>query len=147
MAIKTVDLLGLAHERGKCQVIMDTRKMHAWLQYYPDPGDHDDLHCHPGDQTFIVLEGLCTIHFPEGGKTEMKPGCVALIEGGSFYALENIGDGPLVMMGTRTGPHSANKHIHYETGEDLRGKLKMRDTQGNRGKGSKGDTYDPVLKG
>ena len=43
----------------------------------------------------------------------------ALIEGGSFYKLENTGDGPMVMMGTRTGPNSANTHINYETGEDF----------------------------
>jgi hypothetical protein len=43
----------------------------------------------------------------------------ALIEGGSFYRLENTGDGPMVMMGTRTGPNSANTHINYETGKDF----------------------------
>ena len=51
----------------------------------------------------------------------MKPGMVALIEGGSFYRLENTGSGPMILMGTRTGPNSANKHINYETGEDTRG--------------------------
>jgi hypothetical protein len=65
------------------------------------------------------------MYFPDGGKAVMKPGMAALIEGGSFYRLENTGTGPMVMMGTRTGPNSANKHINYESGEDylaLRGK-------------------------
>ncbi|MFT5538819.1 MAG: mannose-6-phosphate isomerase-like protein (cupin superfamily) [Alphaproteobacteria bacterium] len=121
MAIEIVDVVGLAHERKKRKMIMDTRKMHAWMHYYPNPGDHDDLHCHPGDQTFLVLEGQCTMHFPDGGNGVLNSGGVALIEGGSFYSLENTGDGPLVLMGTRTGPHSANKHINYETGKDMRG--------------------------
>ena len=121
MAIEICDVVGLAHERKKRKVIMDTRKMHAWMHYYPNPGDHDDLHCHPGDQTFLVLEGECTMSFPDGGKAVIKPGGVALIEGGSFYQLENTGDKPLVLMGTRTGPNSANQHINYETGKDMRG--------------------------
>jgi hypothetical protein len=59
----------------------------------------------------------------------MKPGMTALIEGGSFYRLENTGTGPMIMMGTRTGPNSANKHINYESGEDylaMRGKREDR---------------------
>ncbi len=119
MAIEIVDVIGLAHERKKRKIIMDTRKMHAWMHYYPNPGDHDDLHCHPGDQTFTCLEGECSMSFPDGGSMTLKPGMTALIEGGSFYQLENTGDGPMVMLGTRTGPNSANKHINYETGEDF----------------------------
>ncbi len=120
MAIEVVDVVGLAHEIKKRKVIMDTRKMHVWMHYYPNPGDHDDMHCHPGDQTFTLLEGACTMHFPGGDKSEMKPGITALINGGSFYQLENTGTGPMVLMGTRTGPHSANKHINYDTKKDMR---------------------------
>ena len=119
MTIEVVDVIGLAHGRKERLRIMDTRKMHAWMHYYPSPGDHDDLHCHPGDQTFLCLEGECTMHFPDEGKAVMKPGMVALIEGGSFYSLENTGDVPMVMMGTRTGPNSANQHISHETGEHV----------------------------
>ncbi len=59
--------------------------------------------------------------FPDGNKSVLKPGMVALIEGGSFYQLENTGDGPMVLMGTRTGPHSANQHINIETRKDTTG--------------------------
>jgi hypothetical protein len=50
---------------------------------------------------------------------------VALIEGGSFYRLENTGTGPMILMGTRTGPNSANKHINYETGKDIKGTTEL----------------------
>ncbi len=81
MAIEIVDVLGLAHEERTRKVIMDTRKMHAWMHYYPNPGDMDDLHCHPGDQTFIVLEGQCTMHFEDGGSSVMDPGTCRLDRG------------------------------------------------------------------
>ena len=121
MAIEIVDVIGLAHERKRREMIMDTRKMHAWMHYYPNPGDHDDMHSHPGDQTFLLLEGECTMHFPDANASVLKPGMVALIEGGSFYKLENTGTGPMVLMGTRTGPHKDNQHINYETRKDMRG--------------------------
>ena len=120
MAIEIVDTLKLAREVKKRTVVMDTKKMHAWVHYYPNPGDKDDLHCHPGDQTFLLLDGECTMGFEDGGKTVLKPGMVALIQGGSFYQLENTGTGPMILMGTRTGPNSANQHIKYETRRDMR---------------------------
>ena len=125
MAIRIVDTLEVARQNKKRTQIMDTRKMHAWVHYYPNPGDHDDLHCHPGDQTFMCLDGECTMSFPDGGKAIMKPGMVALIEGGSFYRLENTGSGPMVLMGTRTGPSSANKHINYDTRKDILGTTEL----------------------
>ncbi len=39
---------------------------------------------------------------------------VALIEGGSFYQLENAGTAPMVLMGTRTGPREANPHVDFD---------------------------------
>ena len=120
MAIEIADVIGLAHELKTRKIIMDTKKMHAWMHYYPKPGDHDDLHCHPGDQTFLMLEGECTMSFEDGNSSVMKPGMVALIEGGTFYQLENTGDGHMILMGTRTGPNSANQHINYDTREDMR---------------------------
>jgi mannose-6-phosphate isomerase-like protein (cupin superfamily) len=122
MAINIVDTIKLARDTKRRSMIMDTRKMHAWVHFYPNPGDHDELHCHPGDQTFMCLDGECTMSFPDGGKAVMTMGMVALIEGGSFYRLENTGTGPMILMGTRTGPNSANQHIDYATREDMRGK-------------------------
>ncbi len=125
MAIEILDTIKLARDIKKRKVVMDTKKMHAWVHYYPNPGDKDDLHCHPGDQTFMCLDGECTMSFPDGGKAVMTPGVVALIQGGSFYQLENTGKGPMILMGTRTGPNSANQHISYETGKDIRGQNYM----------------------
>ena len=46
----------------------------------------------------------------------------ALIQGGSFYQLENSGDGPMVMMGNRTGHEDDIKIIDYVTRKDVREK-------------------------
>ncbi len=50
----------------------------------------------------------------------MTPGMTALIQGGSFYLLENTGTGPMVLMGNRSGPSEAIKHINYELRRDIK---------------------------
>jgi mannose-6-phosphate isomerase-like protein (cupin superfamily) len=120
MSIEIIDTLEVAKREKKRTVVMNTRKLHAWVHYYPTPGDHDDMHCHNADQTFYVIEGECTMRFPDGGAAVLTPGKAALIQGGSFYKLENSGTGPMIMMGTRSGSQDDIKHINYETRKDLR---------------------------
>jgi hypothetical protein len=44
---------------------------------------------------------------------------VALITGGSFYQLENSGDGPMIMMGNRSGSSEEISTIGYESRQEL----------------------------
>jgi mannose-6-phosphate isomerase-like protein (cupin superfamily) len=120
MAVEIIDLHQLAHEQKRRKVVFNTPRFHAWVHYYPHPGERDDMHCHNADQTFYVIEGECTMHFPDGGKAVMKPGMAATITGGSFYQLENSGDGPMIMMGNRSGPSEAIQHINYELRKDIK---------------------------
>jgi mannose-6-phosphate isomerase-like protein (cupin superfamily) len=120
MPIEIMDMVKMARDEGKRKKIFNTKKLHAWLHVYPKPGDKDDMHCHNADQTFYVIDGECTMHFPDGGKAVMKPGMVATITGGSFYQLENTGTGPMVLMGNRSGPSEAIQHINYELRKDIK---------------------------
>jgi len=97
MGIEIINPKEVAFTNKKRTVLMSTRKLHSWLIYY-EPGRRDEMHCHNGDQTFHMIAGECTMSFPDGGKVVMTPGMSALISGGSFYQLDNTGDGPMVMM-------------------------------------------------
>lgn len=119
MAVEIINPKEIALQNRKRTVLMDTRKLHAWLIYY-EPGRSDEMHCHAGDQTFHMISGECTMSFPDGGVTVLQPGMSALITGGSFYQLENRGSEPMVMMGTRSGPKDSNQTILYATREDKR---------------------------
>jgi mannose-6-phosphate isomerase-like protein (cupin superfamily) len=77
------------------------------------------MHCHNQDQTFYVIDGQCTMHFPDGGKAVLEPGMMATITGGSFYQLENSGDGPMIMIGNRSGSQEGTKKIDYETRKEI----------------------------
>jgi len=117
MAVEIVDMVKTARELKKRKVLLNTKRFHAWVHYYATPGDKDDMHCHNADQTFYVIEGECTMHFPDGGKTALKPGMAALITGGS---LENTGEGPMILMGNRSGPSEDIQHINYELRKDIK---------------------------
>ena len=90
MSIEVIDLVDMGHTEKRRKNVFNTPRFHAWMHYYK-PGHKDAMHCHNADQTFVVLEGECTMSFPDGGKTTLKPGQAALITGGSFYTLENTG--------------------------------------------------------
>lgn len=119
MGIEVLDLLEKAKREKKRKTIFNTPRFHAWMHYYT-PGQKDELHCHNADQTFYVIEGECTMLFPDGSKAVLKPGMTALITGGSFYQLENTGSGSMIMMGNRSGPAENIQIISYETRQDIR---------------------------
>ena len=81
MGIEIIDTLALANREKKRTVVMNTRRFHAWVHYYPNPGDRDDMHCHNADQSFYVISGECTMHFPDGTKATLTPGKAAVFSG------------------------------------------------------------------
>jgi mannose-6-phosphate isomerase-like protein (cupin superfamily) len=122
MSIEIIDLVELAHKEQRRKNVFNTPRFHAWMHYYK-PGQKDELHCHNADQTFYVIEGECTMSFPDGGKVTVTPGQAALITGGSFYQLENTGSGPMIMMGNRSGSAEKIQIISYETRKDIRAQV------------------------
>ena len=119
MSIEIVNMVEFARQEKRRKNIFNTSRFHAWMHYYR-PGQADEMHCHNADQTFYVIEGECTMTFPDGGKAVLKPGMAALITGGSFYRLENSGAGPMIMMGNRSGPAENIQIIDYVTRKDIR---------------------------
>lgn len=116
-----VDLAELGQQAtGRTRkVLMNGPRFHTWLHVYA-PGDRDDMHCHNADQTFYCVAGECTMHFPDGGRSVLRPGMVALIPGGTFYQLENAAEENMVLMGNRALSQQVIQHINYETREDHR---------------------------
>ena len=66
MPIEVYNTAEFAHKTKKRTVIIDTNRFHAWIHYYK-PDQIDEMHCHNQDQTFTIIEGTCTMNFPDGG--------------------------------------------------------------------------------
>ena len=115
MPIEIFDTAQFAHEKKSRTVVLSTNRFHVWIHYYK-PGQHDEMHCHNQDQTFQIIEGECTMAFPDGGEAVLTQGMLATITGGSFYQLHNTGDAPLVMIGTRSGSSEKTVKVEHGTG-------------------------------
>jgi mannose-6-phosphate isomerase-like protein (cupin superfamily) len=133
MPIKVVDLVEMGEQPdAQRTVLMNGPHFNAWFHIYKRPGQHDEMHCHNGDQTFNCIEGECTMHFPDGGKEVLKPGMAALITGGSFYQLENSGTDKMVMLGVRGISQEAAQTIGYESRQELFPKRDTTPPQGTK---------------
>jgi mannose-6-phosphate isomerase-like protein (cupin superfamily) len=118
MPINVVDIRDAA-SKARRTVVIDTKRFHSWVHNYIQPGEHDDMHCHNQDQTFIVIDGQCTMHFEDGGHAVLNPGMMVTITGGSFYWIENSGTGPMVMIGNRSGSVKDTLKIDYVTRQPI----------------------------
>ena len=121
MAVKIVDVYEVARA-AKRNVLFDTPRFSTWVHVYATPKKKMDMHAHNHDETFYLVEGECTMHFPDQEKVVMKPGMLAMIPGGSFYQLENSGDGAMVLMGNRAGNQGETAYVHYETRKAYKGR-------------------------
>jgi mannose-6-phosphate isomerase-like protein (cupin superfamily) len=120
MPIKVVDLKGMARQPdARRTTLINGPNFNAFFHIYMEPGQRDEMHCHNADGTFYLIEGECTMHFPDGGQEVLKPGMAGLITGGSFYQLHNTGDGPMVLFGHHGRPSEEMKTILYETRKEL----------------------------
>ncbi len=120
MPIQVVDLKDMSqHPGAKRKVLMNGPRMNTFFHIYPEPGMKDEMHCHNADGSFYMIEGECTMHFPDGSKTVLTPGMVGLITGGSFYQLENTGTGPMVLLGHHSRSSEESKTILFDTREEL----------------------------
>jgi mannose-6-phosphate isomerase-like protein (cupin superfamily) len=115
MPIEIYNTAEFAHDAKKRTVVMNTNRFHVWIHYYK-PDQSDEMHCHNQDQTFQIVEGECTMSFPDGGEATLTPGMLATITGGSFYRLHNTGGAPLIMIGTRSGNSHKTVKIEHGTG-------------------------------
>lgn len=120
MPIRVVDLKEMARQPdARRTTLINGPNFNAFFHIYLEPGQKDEMHCHNADGTFFLIEGECTMHFPDGGQEVLKPGMVGLITGGSFYQLHNSGDGPMVLLGHHARPREAMKTILHETRKEL----------------------------
>ena len=119
--IKVVDLPTLADPsstKRQRKVLMNGPRFHTWINIYT-PGDIDEMHCHNADQTFYLVEGECTMHFPDAPDEVLHPGQIALMPGGQFYQLHNTSNAKMILLGSRALNSEQSLKIDYETREPI----------------------------
>ena len=124
MAVEITDVHEIAERKGDAangHALFLSKRLHSWIYYSSAPGQKNKMHCHSRDETFFCTEGECTMHFPDGETKVIKTGMLASVTGGTFYYLENTGDGPMLMVGSGSGDRKKDAKIDYETRKSTRG--------------------------
>ncbi len=118
MAAEFIDVAKAPHlekDYGK-KILFNSNGFHTWI-HGDYPGDKGVMHKHTADQTFYCIEGECTFHFPDDTSRKLTPGMMVHIEAGSFYQLENTGEGYMALLGNRA--ENGKNPRYLETGDKV----------------------------
>lgn len=80
-----------------------TDNFRSWMLYF-EPGDGTPMHFHQNPETFLVIEGKCSVKDLKGGERIVEKNDIIFFAAKDYYQLTNVGTEPLVMFGNRSEP-------------------------------------------
>ena len=80
-----------------------TDNFRSWMLYF-EPGDGTPMHFHQNPETFLVIEGKCSVKDLKGGERIVEKHDIVFFAAKDYYQLTNVGTEPLVMFGNRSEP-------------------------------------------
>ena len=80
-----------------------TDNFRSWMLYF-EPGDGTPMHFHQNPETFLVIDGKCSVKDIKGGERIVEKNDVVFFAAKDYYQLTNVGTEPLVMFGNRSEP-------------------------------------------
>jgi mannose-6-phosphate isomerase-like protein (cupin superfamily) len=83
--------------------LFGTENFRSWMLYF-DAGDETPMHFHQNPESFLVVQGQCSVKDPKGGEQIFKKNDILFIRAKEYYQLINKGPEPLVMFGNRSEP-------------------------------------------
>jgi mannose-6-phosphate isomerase-like protein (cupin superfamily) len=94
-------------EAGKDKIrnmhLFGTENFRSWMLYF-EPGDGTPMHFHQSPETFLVIDGKCSIKSIHGEERVVEKNEVVFFPAKEYYQLTNVGIGPLVLFGNRSEP-------------------------------------------
>ena len=94
-------------EAGKAKIrnthLFEADNFRSWMLYF-EAGDETPMHFHQNPESFLVVQGQCSVKDPKGGEQIFKKNDILFIGAKEYYQLINKGPEPLVMFGNRSEP-------------------------------------------
>jgi mannose-6-phosphate isomerase-like protein (cupin superfamily) len=94
-------------EAGKQKIrnthLFEAENFRSWMLYF-EPGDGTPMHFHQSPETFLVLDGKCSIKNIRGEERIVEKNEVVFFPAKEYYQLTNVGNEPLVLFGNRSEP-------------------------------------------
>ncbi|HLN85516.1 MAG TPA: cupin domain-containing protein [Candidatus Limnocylindrales bacterium] len=80
-----------------------TDNFRSWMLYF-EPGDETPMHFHQNPESFLVVQGRCSVKDPKGGERIFEKNDILFIGAKEYYQLINNSSEPLVLFGNRSEP-------------------------------------------
>jgi quercetin dioxygenase-like cupin family protein len=80
-----------------------TENFRSWMLYF-EPGDGTPMHYHQNPETFLVIQGKCSVKAMNGDERILQKDDAVFLHAKEYYQLTSVGAEPLVMFGNRSEP-------------------------------------------
>jgi mannose-6-phosphate isomerase-like protein (cupin superfamily) len=94
-------------EAGKEKIrnthLFEADNFRSWMLYF-EPGDGTPMHYHQSAETFLVIEGKCSVKSMDGEERIIEKNQIVFLAAKDYYQLTNVGTEPLVLFGNRSEP-------------------------------------------
>ncbi len=94
-------------EAGKEKIrnthLFEADNFRSWMLYF-EPGDGTPMHYHQSPETFLVIEGKCSVKSMDGEERIIEKNQIVFLAAKDYYQLTNAGTEPLVLFGNRSEP-------------------------------------------
>ena len=69
-----------------------------------EPGDGTPMHYHQSPETFLVVDGRCSVKGLKGDERIMEKDDIVFLPAKEYYQLTNVGSTNLILFGNRSEP-------------------------------------------
>ena len=105
-----MEFISLKHkidEAGKDKLrnvqLFGTDNFRSWMLYF-EPGDGTPMHYHQSPETFLVIDGKCSVKGIQGDERVMEKNDIVFLPAKEYYQLTSVGPSALVLFGNRSEP-------------------------------------------
>jgi mannose-6-phosphate isomerase-like protein (cupin superfamily) len=83
--------------------LFGTDNFRSWMLHF-EPGDGTPMHFHQSPETFLVVDGCCSVKGLQGDERVMEKNDIVFLPAKEYYQLTNVGSTTLVLFGNRSEP-------------------------------------------
>ncbi len=83
--------------------LFEAGNFRSWMLYF-EPGDGTPMHFHQNPETFLVLQGKCSVKDMKGAERIINKNDIVFFAAKDYYQLTNVGSDPLILFGNRSEP-------------------------------------------
>ena len=105
--METANLLGKIDEARRDKIrnshLFEASNFRSWMLYF-EPGDQTPMHFHQNPESFLVVQGKCSVKDLNGGERVFEKKDILWVRAKEYYQLISSGSEPLVLFGNRSEP-------------------------------------------